>query len=99
MLERRVVDLDLGDHVVFDDRFLVVEELADLLAATDVFVTPYREQGADRLRRAHVRARRRLRRRLDALLVRERHALVGGRQMVAFADSAASARRSPTYIE
>jgi glycosyltransferase involved in cell wall biosynthesis len=46
MLERRVLELDLGDHVEFDDRFLTVEELSDLLAATDVFVTPYhgREQ-------------------------------------------------------
>ncbi len=44
MLERRVFDLELGDHVEFDDRFLSVEELADLLAATDVFVTPYRNR-------------------------------------------------------
>ena len=44
MLERRVVDLGVGDHVEFDDRFLSVEELADLLAATDVFVTPYRNR-------------------------------------------------------
>ncbi len=46
MLERRVVELELGDHVEFDDRFLAVDELADLLAATDVFLTPYanREQ-------------------------------------------------------
>jgi glycosyltransferase involved in cell wall biosynthesis len=43
-LERRVVDLGLGDHVEFDDRFLPIEELADLLAATDVFVTPYRNR-------------------------------------------------------
>ena len=41
MLERRILDLGLGDHVQFDDRFLSIEELADLLAATDVFVTPY----------------------------------------------------------
>ena len=48
MLERRIVDLGLGDHVQFDDRFLSIEELADLLAATDVFVTPYtnREQSS-----------------------------------------------------
>ncbi len=48
MLERRIVDLGLEDHVEFDDRFLSVEELADLLAATDVFVTPYtnREQSS-----------------------------------------------------
>ena len=46
MLERRVVDLGMSDHVEFDDRFLSIDELADLLAATDVFVTPYlgREQ-------------------------------------------------------
>ena len=41
-LERLVADLDLGDHVAFDDRFLSLDELADLLAATDVFLTPYR---------------------------------------------------------
>ena len=41
MLERRILDLGLDDHVQFDDRFLSIEELADLLAATDVFVTPY----------------------------------------------------------
>ena len=44
MLERRVLDLGLGDHVEFDDRFLSIDELADLLAATDVFVTPYRHR-------------------------------------------------------
>ena len=44
MLERKVVDLGLDDHVEFDDRFLSVDELADLLAATDVFVTPYRNR-------------------------------------------------------
>jgi glycosyltransferase involved in cell wall biosynthesis len=44
MLERRVVDLDLGGHVEFDDRFLSTDELADMLAATDVFVTPYRDR-------------------------------------------------------
>jgi glycosyltransferase involved in cell wall biosynthesis len=45
-LERRVYELGLGDHVEFDDRFLSVDELSDMLAATDVFVTPYvsREQ-------------------------------------------------------
>ena len=45
-LERQVVDLGLEGHVAFDDRFLSIDELADLLAATDVFVTPYsnREQ-------------------------------------------------------
>jgi glycosyltransferase involved in cell wall biosynthesis len=41
-LERAVLDLGLENHVEFDDRFLAVEEIADLLAETDVFVTPYR---------------------------------------------------------
>jgi glycosyltransferase involved in cell wall biosynthesis len=46
MLERRVVELGLDAHVEFDDRFLTIDELSDLLARTDVFVTPYgnREQ-------------------------------------------------------
>ena len=44
MLERLVVDLELGDHVEFEDRFLSIDELADLLAATDVFLTPYRDR-------------------------------------------------------
>jgi glycosyltransferase involved in cell wall biosynthesis len=46
MLERRVLELGLAANVEFDDRFLSIDELADLLAATDVFVTPYgsREQ-------------------------------------------------------
>ena len=44
MLERRVFELGLGAHVEFDDRFLSIDELADLLASTDVFVTPYRSR-------------------------------------------------------
>jgi glycosyltransferase involved in cell wall biosynthesis len=46
MLQRRVLELGLEAHVEFDDRFLTIDELSDLLAATDVFVTPYgnREQ-------------------------------------------------------
>ena len=43
-LEQTVLDLGLEDNVEFDDRFLSIEEIADLLAATDVFVTPYRER-------------------------------------------------------
>jgi glycosyltransferase involved in cell wall biosynthesis len=48
MLERRIADNGLTGHVELDDRFLTIEELADLLAATDVFVTPYagREQSS-----------------------------------------------------
>ena len=41
-----VRELDLGDHVTFDDRFLSVPDLAELLASADLFVTTYhaREQ-------------------------------------------------------
>src|SRR4030095_16661395 len=42
LLERRAVDLGVADHVEFDDRFLSVPELADLLPAPDAFLTPYR---------------------------------------------------------
>ena len=46
MLERRMLELGLGAHVEFDDRFLSIDELSDLLSATDIFLTPYgnREQ-------------------------------------------------------
>ena len=43
-LEQAVLELGLEDHVEFDDRFLGIDEIADLLAATDVFVTPYRNR-------------------------------------------------------
>src|SRR5207302_2468376 len=45
-LEQRAFELGLGTHVVFDDRFLSVDELSLLLGQTDVFLTPYasREQ-------------------------------------------------------
>jgi glycosyltransferase involved in cell wall biosynthesis len=41
-LERLVSDLGLGEHVAFVDRFLSFDELAVLLARTDLYVTPYR---------------------------------------------------------
>ncbi len=44
MLERRVLELGLDEHVEFDDRFLSIDELSDLLASTHVFVTPYRNR-------------------------------------------------------
>src|SRR5689334_7468306 len=44
MLERRVLELELGAQVEFDDRFLSIDELAGLLASTDVFLTPYASQ-------------------------------------------------------
>lgn len=44
MLENLVGDLELDNHVEFDDRFLSIDEVADLLASTDVFITPYRNR-------------------------------------------------------
>jgi glycosyltransferase involved in cell wall biosynthesis len=41
-LEEAVRELGLENHVEFDDRFLAIDEIADLLAATDVFITPYK---------------------------------------------------------
>jgi len=43
-LQGLVRSLELQDHVLFDDRFLSVTELADLLAATDLYVAPYRSR-------------------------------------------------------
>jgi glycosyltransferase involved in cell wall biosynthesis len=40
-LQHRVSQLGLEEHVEFDDRFLTVTEIGDLLAVTSVFVTPY----------------------------------------------------------
>lgn len=43
-LERQVGDLGLADSVHFIDRFLDVDDLATLLAATDLYITPYRSR-------------------------------------------------------
>lgn len=43
-LERLARDLDLGEHVVFDDRFLSMEELSAMLAGTSIYLTPYRSR-------------------------------------------------------
>ncbi len=43
-LRRQVADLDLGGHVRFVDGFAPVEEIAGLLAATDIYLTPYRSR-------------------------------------------------------
>ncbi len=40
-------ELGLGDHVVMIDRFLEVQQLAELLAITEVFCTPY--AGSDQI--------------------------------------------------
>jgi glycosyltransferase involved in cell wall biosynthesis len=43
-LEREVTDLGVTDHVVFRDEFVGSDELADVLRATDVYVTPYLDE-------------------------------------------------------
>ncbi|MBA2638079.1 MAG: glycosyltransferase, partial [Solirubrobacterales bacterium] len=43
-LERMARDLGLSDHVVFDDRFLDIEDLSSMLAATTIYLTPYRSR-------------------------------------------------------
>jgi glycosyltransferase involved in cell wall biosynthesis len=43
-LQQLVHDLDLCDHVLFIDRFLSIDELAMLLARTDLYLTPYRSR-------------------------------------------------------
>jgi glycosyltransferase involved in cell wall biosynthesis len=43
-LERLARDLDLGEHVVFDDRFLTVGDLSSMLGATTIYLTPYRSK-------------------------------------------------------
>ena len=44
-LVRQVSEFGLEENVVFMDRFLSVEDLAQLLAITDVFCTPYHGEG------------------------------------------------------
>jgi glycosyltransferase involved in cell wall biosynthesis len=41
-LERQVDRLGLRDHVLFEDRYVTLEELCRALRATDIYVTPYR---------------------------------------------------------
>jgi glycosyltransferase involved in cell wall biosynthesis len=43
-LERLARDLELGEHVVFDDRFLTVDDLSSMLGATTIYLTPYRSR-------------------------------------------------------
>jgi len=37
----RVATLGIGDHVVFDDRYVSLDELRRFLSASDIYVTPY----------------------------------------------------------
>ena len=93
MLERRVLELGLGDHVEFDDRFLVDRRALGPARRNRRLRDAVRKPGADRLRRAHVRDRCRLRRRLDALLVRAGHARFGRRAARAVRRSGSARRR------
>ena len=43
-LQQLAEQLGVRGHVVFVDRFLGIEEIAEVLAATDVFCTPYRNE-------------------------------------------------------
>jgi glycosyltransferase involved in cell wall biosynthesis len=43
-LERLARDLDMTDHIVFDDRFLDIEDLSAMLARTTIYLTPYRSR-------------------------------------------------------
>jgi glycosyltransferase involved in cell wall biosynthesis len=43
-LEGLARDLGVSDQVVFDDRFLDIEDLASILASTTLFLTPYRSR-------------------------------------------------------
>jgi glycosyltransferase involved in cell wall biosynthesis len=43
-LERLARDLGLEDRVIFDDRFLTIEDLSSMLAATNLYLTPYRSR-------------------------------------------------------
>ena len=74
MLEQRVLELGIEEHVEFDDRFLTIDELSDLLSATDVFVTPYRSQEQITSGALTFAIAAGLRHRLDAVLVRAGHA-------------------------
>ena len=98
-LERAVLDLGLEDHVEFDDRFLSIEEIADLLAATDVFVTPYRRRSRSRPARSPSRsppAAGWSRRRTGT---RRTCSSSGAGTIVPFADAAALADAVCRYIE
>jgi glycosyltransferase involved in cell wall biosynthesis len=41
MLEERVQKLGLEEHVIFDDRFVSLEELIAYIGAADIYITPY----------------------------------------------------------
>lgn len=40
-LQRRVNELGLSDHVIFQNRFVTLKELCEFLGAADIYVSPY----------------------------------------------------------
>jgi glycosyltransferase involved in cell wall biosynthesis len=44
-LQRLAEELGVWDHVVFEDRYVDIEELCEFLGAADIYVTPYLGEG------------------------------------------------------
>jgi glycosyltransferase involved in cell wall biosynthesis len=44
MLQQLVRKLDIGEHVIFQNRFVTLRELCEFLGIADIYVTPYLEE-------------------------------------------------------
>jgi glycosyltransferase involved in cell wall biosynthesis len=44
MLQQLVRKLDIGEHVIFQNRFVELKELCEFLGIADIYVTPYLEE-------------------------------------------------------
>ncbi len=44
MLQQMVLKLGLGEHVIFQNRFVEIKELCEFLGIADIYVTPYLEE-------------------------------------------------------
>ncbi len=44
MLQQLVRKLDIGDHVIFQNRFVELKELCEFLGIADIYITPYLEE-------------------------------------------------------
>jgi glycosyltransferase involved in cell wall biosynthesis len=44
MLQQFVRKLDIGEHVIFQNRFVEIKELCEFLGIADIYVTPYLEE-------------------------------------------------------
>jgi glycosyltransferase involved in cell wall biosynthesis len=44
MLQQLVRELDIGEHVIFQNRFVELKELCEFLSIADIYVTPYLEE-------------------------------------------------------